>query len=507
MIEILFQLLPFITIFVCAILSMSMSKKINLNRGVAFYGLILALLLNTILFLFGPTETTYSQLTITRSGLFFNELILVFACLIFYSIQTNLKKSHTEEFVSTNFLIFISSLMGLFLTENLLILTVFFVLACISIGILFFFGPYKKKISTINNFFLIILLSGVFLVVMDVITYLTIGSLKLSTFSDQFPSLAVGLQLLLFFGYLCGFGLTFGLIPALNFHLKEFFHQNNPVNLRGVLILFFPIGSFLTIRILHSTFNGTNLIPAMLYFIGIVGVLVSSSLIFIELFGKGKNRSRSVFKILGLSAITEFHLILVLASLVNIDFILEPMKIYENIILLICVIMLVKTLWIESFSPIYESVDEFDFEYVGGFIRYYPKFLIFLIAIPVIYAMPFFPGFFAIKNLIPSLTVIDKFMPILNAMLFFTLILLVVYIAIVLIIVATMLNEIFLGKSELSKSEIVPKIKKNYYYIPTITIVLTLILTIELVIDSVFAGTEEYLYMISLSDLARAFFM
>jgi formate hydrogenlyase subunit 3/multisubunit Na+/H+ antiporter MnhD subunit len=482
MIRIIFGLSPIISLFVCAIVSLASSKNIRSNLRIGQFGIIIALILNSIHLFFFKEIISYNSLLITSANTSIIEIILFFGLVIFSSISTNLKKSHTEFFIAANYLLFLAGIIGIFLSNNFIIITLFTILTTTSLGILFYFGPYKKKVTSLNRYFLILVVSALCLLILCFMGYIIFQSMDVMEWQNTMASKTGFIQGLFFILLLFGFGMICGLFPIINIQFEEYFRQSNPVNLRLITAIFFPVFGLFILQILVPMFKSNIGIGSLGYFISLFGTITAACLLIIELFGKNQSQSQSVFKILGLSSILDFHIILFLGFSAMKSVPESLGTILDAIILFILIIMAVKSIWIDSFGPIFNTTDDLNLRQIGGFFRYYPKFIVFLFFIPLIISLPFLPGSYVLTMFIESFTTGNLLDPMDTAQLWISLVVYIAYIGVIFVIIASMINEIFFGKSELTQSEIIPKIESKFYIGPIVISIFLIILTIREII-------------------------
>ncbi len=209
----------------------------------------------------------------------------------------------------------------------------------------------------------------------------------------------------LFIGAILGFSGLCGILPIFLFHLKDYFTESNPVNLRVMTLLFYPLSAITTLRVLNA-FDLSMVIHGQILFVfGLVGVLVSIVLLFIELFGKFREQTRSIPKIIGTLSIMEYNVILLMASIISFGFFTNAIVVFVMIFFFIALSVSVKFIFIEGLAPIFDSTQSWDLNALGGYAKHFSQYLWVLFTIPFLYAVPGLIGYLFIMNSVPALSV------------------------------------------------------------------------------------------------------
>ena len=471
MIEELLAFTPFLSIFIAAILSVSVSHKNQMKNIPALCGLGGALLANSLLLIFLQNDVHLNAFTVNTTGLWLNEILISALLIIFLSVPQNLKDSHTAELINSTFLLFAAAIVGINITENLLVISIFYIFAAIGQANLFFFGRYRKKMTLTNRYLAINVMAALTLIILSLIIQTIYGTMELSELAVIFDTQPLSLQILLFLGLVIGFGAIPGIIPFLHFHQHGFLEESNPINLRLITNIFVPVSGLLLLRV-TSICNPTNLFFGQVFYaIGSLGFIVATLLTIIELFGKFKERSRSIPKILGYLSIAELHMYLLVGALYRLNFAVSASDIGQPLVLLLLLSIFAKSLILEALSPIFDDVEGWDLKTLGGLSKYYPKFLILLFLVPFLYALPGLGGYAFYTQILPAAATRELIQPVQTAQLWSILTLIIAYHVLLFAVLATIINETFLGKSVDSEREVVAKASKIYYYPPILLLI------------------------------------
>ena len=468
MIEIMIGLAPFVALMMGSMLTMGTAKAEGIARKITYFALAFALMVNSFLLIYLPEGLEISSLSISLSSLWINEIQLIGLFLIAVNLKTYLHQTHTAELLDATFLLFGAAMLGIFLSDNLMIITIFLMLALISLGAGFFFGDYVKKIESLQKFMLASVIAIGILVVVMIDLQISIDSLSLSDLYANASLLSTNNAYFILLGLVFGIGLVVGLIPALMI-FKDYFLESNFINLRMFVSIFTPSLGLLLFKIISLFTPLYGGFGSVMFIISMGAIIVGTIILILETLGYFHERTKSIPKILGTFAIVETQMFVLFASIQSLSGLIPIsnfLLIIQNIFVLAC---FGKPLLLESLTPILVDSREKDLQNLGGYHRHYPKMMIFLIITLILYIFPGLMGSKIISGVLPYLSNPVSDSPIVNIQLQFSLVLILIYFLNIVIIVATFINEIFYGKDATQK-EVVARMKRIYYYIPIVFI-------------------------------------
>jgi formate hydrogenlyase subunit 3/multisubunit Na+/H+ antiporter MnhD subunit len=473
-----FVLMPFLILLISGIITLAIHTNIELNRRIGLFGLIASLFTNSLLIHFIDEPVKYNALYVDTSSLWLTEIFILVILIIYLSINQNLKDSHSKEIISALYLIIGSSFIGIFLSKNLLVITVFYMIISLGLNMMFYLGPYKKKLTTLKKFTSVQIISFLVLILTDIIVDMTFNTLEINELITPIQDSSFLIQFLFFFGYLIGFGAACGIFPFLSTSLKNYFNESNIINFRLYSNVFIPLSGILTVRILSDCVKANLIFANIAFFVGFLGIIIMGVLTLFELFGKFHQKTKLLSKVVGYLSIMEFNVYLLLLSLYGLSFAPNPDDVLNATILFAIITLFAKSLLIDAVSPILDIMDDWDLKNMGGFIRKYPKFSIFLIAIPILYTLPGLLGYNFYIEIFPSVSTKSLEYPVQTAQIWSILVMIVLFELILLIVVATLLSEIFLGKSKSTELEVIPKPSKIHNISPILYLIVYFMLTI-----------------------------
>jgi lipid-A-disaccharide synthase-like uncharacterized protein len=388
---VLIYISPLLILLFAASLTFATTTNLQRNRVLAFVGLGTSMVLNT-LFLIYPTEILANLesdlLSTNTTNLWIVELILMIGFYNFLAVDTELKDTQSKPLVSGVYLLFLAMIVGIFLTENFLFIVVFFIIASILLNSFYYFGDRKQLQSrsmlrihsTISGVSYLILVFAVFLM------YFEVQSFDFNIFLTYFPSTSQSFQILFALGCFLGFGLPTGMIFLTGFHFRKYFDKANSIFLRLRFSLYVPLSVIVLIRILAQIPYDPALILLNIFFqlTGLLGVLMFSFMIIVEIFGISRHKTRSLPKILGLLGLLQGNLLLLLG-----------LGLYSSgeYVFLILAIIFGNLFLVESLSRIFDKNATPDLQDVRGLQKIQPYSIILLIMALCILICPGFFGF------------------------------------------------------------------------------------------------------------------
>ncbi len=491
MVNIFLTLAPFLIIFVMAIIIIGSPLKYKTKSLLAFFSLLLAFIFVIILLYFpidGPVINNSSNqqnilfyLLVSRSyfSYWIQCIVLGISIVIYFRFHQMLHQIHSKEFFIGFYLIFTGSLMGLFLSENLLVISSFFILASISLEFLFYFDSIEKKISKIS-IFLIAIFSAV-IILTNFITQIIFNSLDLNILIQEIGSSSAFTQIIIFLGYFLGFGGMCLVIPLSNLILKNVFMKSSAIHQYLMSSVFVPIVGLIILKIslLFSFDNHT--IAHFLFIMGSIGLSLTSIQLIIEIFGLNRISNQSIKNIIGLISAVEFNIFLMLGGLNRLPIINNPAIFQRSIAIFFLLSVFTKSILIEIFQPkIGEGEDsktEWNFENLRGKFHHNIFFVIVMLFIPLFYAFPGFLGFDFFLGIFNSINFELPFSSLYFAEFWVIVILIIYFECILMILVSNVILKIYFQKPIQSKAETQQK-KKNKkisFVAPVILIICNLI--------------------------------
>lgn len=266
-------LFPIITPIVGAMLTVLVRDRKRLRNAVIIIILVVSLGLNTLLLnsVLYNNRILYGQLIADVPGLFVSEIIFFLGFLVVIYSFVYMKEEIDDTIYYAVLLLFISTMAGMALTYNLLVLFAFFEASTITSAILILFGRTRNAVRatliyvTISVLEALLILCGIFLVYINAgtVNMLDEGIMQIS----RSPNLVLALTSLFIFG----FGTKAALIPLGPVWLpKAHGEAPSPISamLSGIMIklgalamvrtlYFFYVTSF---RLLSFTISGLGVI-------------------------------------------------------------------------------------------------------------------------------------------------------------------------------------------------------------------------------------------------------
>lgn len=488
MVNILLTLAPFLIIFVMAIFLIGSPIKIKTKSILAFCSLLIALIINIIL-LNSPIELPingssnqsnfllYSLLISPYFSYWMQGIILSISLVIYFRFYQMLPRIHSKEFFISFYLIFTGSIMGLFLSENLLVISSFFILASISLEFLFYFDAIEKKISK-SSIFLIAIFSVV-LILTNLFTQIAFKSLDLNKLIQEMGNSSIFTQIIIFLGYLLGFGGLCLFIPLSNLSLKNVFMKSNPIHLYLMSSIFIPVVSLMVLKISLLISFDNNIIAHFLFIIGSIGLSIYSIQLIIEIFGLSRVSNKSIKNIIGLLSAVEFNIFLLLGGLIRLPIINDHVFIFRSIKIFFLLSVFTKSILIEiiQLKIAEELKTEWTLESLRGKIYHNLFFAFVMLFIPLFYA---FPGFLGFEFFLDIFNSINFELPSSSAFFaeFWVIMVLIIYFECILMILASnVIHKTYFQKPIQSNGETQEKkkIKKISFVAPIMLIICNLI--------------------------------
>jgi len=376
------------------------------------------MLLNT-LFLIYPTELLATIeidiLSVNSTNIWIVELILMVGFYNFMVVDTELKDTHSKPLVSGMFLLFLAMIIGIFLTDNYLFIVIFFICASILLNSIYYFGDRKQSQtrSMLRTHSIINGISYLLLLTTALIMYFEVPSFDFDIFHTYFPGASQKFQIIFTIGCFLGFGLPTGIVFITGSHFREFFDKANSIFLRLRFSLFIPLSGIVLIRVLAQVPDLPDWLNYSFHTAGLVGVIIFSFMILAELFGKSRQKTRSVPKILGLLGLLQGNLILLLGVGMNFvhfsqwdsypsgDVSSFP-SFYVEYLELILVIIFGNLLLVESISRVFAKNGTPDLPDLGGLLKTHPPFVVILVMAICVLICPGFFGFQYLMNTLPG---------------------------------------------------------------------------------------------------------
>ncbi len=488
MVNILLTLAPFLIIFVMAIFLIGSPIKIKSKSILAFCSLLIALIINIILLnspivlpINGSSNQANYQLYLLITSPYFSYwiqcIVLSISLIIYFRFYQMLHRIHSKEFFISFYLLFTGSIMGLFLSENLLVISSFFILASISLEFLFYFDAIEKKISKPNIF--LIAIFSVVLILTNFFTQIAFKSLDLNIIIQEMGSSSIFTQIIIFLGYFFGFGGLCLVLPLLNLRSKNVFMKSNPIHLYLMSSVFIPVVSLMILKISLLFSFDNNIIAHFLFIIGCIGLSLYSIQLIIEIFGLSRVSDKSIKNIIGFISAVEFNIFLLLIGLIRLPIINDHVFIFRSITIFFLLSVFTKSILLEIFQPKIadESKIEWTFESLRGKFHHNIVFALLMLFIPLFYAFPGFLGFEFFLDILSSINFELPFSSIFLAEFWVIVILIIYFECILMILVSNVILKTYFQKPIQFEGETKKKmkIKKISYVAPVILIICNLI--------------------------------
>ncbi|MHA1476552.1 MAG: hypothetical protein ACTSQ5_15370 [Promethearchaeota archaeon] len=485
---------PFLIVFVMAIILIGSPLKIKTKSLLAFLSLFLALIFIIFLLIFPIDVPIINNSSNQQNILFYLQVIgpnftswiqcivLVISIVIYFRFHQTLHQIHSKEFFIGFYLIFTGSIMGLFLSQNLLVISSFFILASISLEFLFYFDTIEKKISKLSIILIAIFSTILFLT--NIITQNIFKSLDLDVLIQEIGSGSSFSQLIIFIGYLVGFGGLCLIIPLSNLSIKNYFMKSNPIHLYLMSSIFIPVLSLMILKVSLLFSFDYHSFAHILFIMGCIGLSYYSIQLIIEIFGLNRISNQSINKIIGFLSAVEFNIFLLLGSLLRLPIIDDPAVIQRSITIFFILSVFSKSILIEIIQPkiAEDSKIEWNFESLRGKFHHNLFFVIVMLFIPLFYAFPGFLGFEFFLDIFNSIN-----FELLNSSVFYAefwiIVLLIIYFeCIIMILVSNLIIKVYFHKSNQDESKTQKKWNiKNISLVAPIILIICNIIAIILI--------------------------
>jgi hypothetical protein len=467
---ILFSLLPFTLLFLGGIFTLSIQDNEKRFEVTSFI-LGFSLLVNTFLLFMPGFTISHNSIEMDRGNLLLSESILLLSFIFSIKPGKGVKNSKFADYFGLIYLILVASFVGISLSHNVLISVFFFIMSMMLVFQVFYFGEYEKDFFQVRNFLGVAVLSFIFVSTGAILLYISRGSFNLNHLQMDLSSGATVLDLIALALLVLGLGSIVGMVPFGLNHLKDYFEEANPLSLKVFNILFMP-GIAIFIFKLIKCFTDTDArIGLVLFIIGGSGLIISVIRTVMELFGKFKQQSYSLKKILGYLSVSDFNILILLFSASIYASAELKQTTYSAIMLFILGISLTKAFIYEALNPIFDDKDneDMDLKLLGGYYKEYPSmFYVFVLGI-ITMLFPYLPGNLFVTDIVSFIfTGADD--PVRQAYLILIFILITAYMVVFCISYSIIAAEIFFGKEKYPRRTEHMPFKSNYLITPIILI-------------------------------------
>ncbi len=463
---ILFTLIPFSVLFLGGIFTLSIDNT-KKRFEMATFIIAFSLFINSLLLIIPDYTINKGSLYISKGNLYLIELVLIISLIFSISASLNLKNGKFIEYFGLIYSLLIASIVGMCLSDNILILIFFFMMSTILVMQIFYFGDYEKDFFQIRNLLAIAVLSFTFLIIGAILLFISRGTFNMSQIKATVGENIGTMDVISLFLFVLGFGSIVGITPFGFAHLNDYFEESNPLSLKMFNIVFIPSVGMSIFRII-SCFTHTNpTIAFILFLIGGSGLVVDIIWVMMELFGKFRRQSYSLKKILGYLAISDFNLLLILIS--SSIYASDEFKTQTYLATLMFIVgsSLAKAFIYEALNPIFDDPENeiFDLKLLGDYYKVYPNMFYFFILGVSTMLLPYFPGNLFLSN---SLNYIFRgsTTPIHDALLVLSFIMIMSYIVIFCVAYSIIASEIFFGKPKYRELSGYQKINSFYLITP-----------------------------------------
>ncbi|MHA1899842.1 MAG: hypothetical protein ACTSW5_03020 [Promethearchaeota archaeon] len=492
MTNLLLTLAPFLIIFLSSIIVIGSPSKIKYKSLFTFLGLIIALIFNLLLAIFkvdAPIVNSFfiqKDITLLSSVLgpyshyYIQAIIIAISIVIFIRFSQKIYDIHSADFFISFYLLFTASIMGFFLSENLLIISLFFILASISLEFLFYYDLIEKKFSKIGIVFIII--SSGILITTDLLVQIVFKTLVLSEIIQTISQSSNFVQFVIFLGYFFGFGSLGLILPLINLHYKIIFQKSNPIYLSLLSSIFNPIVGLILLKIYILIPFDNRTITHFIFLVGCIGFSLSSIQLIVEIFELNPITNGSVQNLIGLLSSVEFSIFILFGGLIRLPILLNQLEIQRSIFIFFILSVFTKSILVEILQPTFkENVKtEWNWDHLSG--KFYHKifFVIVMLFVPIFYAIPGFLGYKLFLNILKPLNS-NLYDSALYFAEFWTIIILIVlFESILMILVGKTISQTYFQKSLKEAQRKKQKIRKIDYIAPILLIVSSLIMLIFL---------------------------
>ncbi len=463
-------IIPLISLVVGAIL-MSILKEIELRKKIYLLLSSGNLIINSILLIINsvfPNQEIFFNILISHNQYFFMEFIFLFQFVFSIFNKYELKDFQNAYLFDAISLIIFLSLIGIVISINFLAFLSYFFLAIMLIGIIFYFGEFKKEFSLLKKYFIVCFLSLVCLLTASIFFYLEAGTMQFYNLGGL--SLSYTNTIIISILIILGIGIPCGIFPFSIYHLKNYFQETSFSHLL-IYMLFNFISIFGIIQLL-SIFNvarSFNIIIMM--FLSSLGLVTAIYHIILEIFTSQDGYTYSLKKVMGYTFICDFNLILLLLS--NIYLLSTPIltNLLHSLIFFYVSLMLIKLLVFSTFIQIANHSYEDNVRTLGNFWLKYKIYgiimflsgLILIFPLSLIYLNSLFLHYELIVLEINSLVALITTL---------TIVLLVIYLLILLLCISHFFIQVYLSKrSSYLKKETSYNIPVLFIYLITVILI------------------------------------
>lgn len=402
----------FIAIFPAALLisGVIVSLVIKSDNGrdkihliISLCNLITSLIVIMLSILF-PNQVIFINILYSPAQYFLMSIIFLFQVIFSIFIKYTSKDFPNSFLFDTfSFLIFLG-LLGIISSINFLTLISFFILIIIMMGMIFYFGEFRREFNLLKNYFISCGISIISLMFAALILYIDTGTFELNSLGNiALSEIARNLLSILI---ILGLGVPCGLFPFYIFHLKKYFQESDYFHF-VILMTFNYISTIIIMRLLNSIMNSNSISLFIILITSGIGVIIAIYYIILELYTSHDGFTYSIKKLIGYSLICDSNLILLLFA----NFYLFPEPIRNNLlnllIFLYTSLIIIKLLLSYSFIVTANKSNEDNFRLLGNFWKENKIFglLLFLSGLVLIFPVifTFFYSLFLYYELIFSL--------------------------------------------------------------------------------------------------------
>lgn len=334
----------------------------NLHLIISSANLIIMLIVIIISIIFPNQEVFFNILLSPSQYILLGIIFLfqfIFSIFIKYTSKTYPNAYLFDIFSSLLFF----SLIGMVISINFLTLTSFYILAIFLMGIIFYFGEFKKEFDLLRAYFIATIVSIISLILATIILYFDTGTLQINNIvSIGLSNIASNLIVFLI---ILGLGLPCGLFPFYIIHLRKYFQECDYYHFVMMIALNFI--SMLTIMRLFNIISINSFSIFIILITSGFGVAIATYYTILELFTIQDGFTYSIKKVLGYNLICDSNLILFFFA----NFNLFPDAIKENLLNLLLFVYIsiisTKLLLLFSFLHTANKSNEDNFRLLGNF--------------------------------------------------------------------------------------------------------------------------------------------
>ncbi len=285
----------------------------NIHVILSSVNLIITLIL-IILNLFFPHQEVIFNILLSSNQ--YNLMGIIFLFQLVFSIFIKFSSEEYPNaylFDSFSLLIFLS-LIGMVISINFLTLISFFLLTSMLVGMIFYFGEFKKEFNLLKIYFIACFLSIVILILAALIFYFDTGTIQIYNAGSIILSDIAGVIVLILL--MVGMGILCGFFPFYILHLKLYFQEIDFFH----LVIYMGV-NFITLVSIMRILRAINLLNFITIFISLTfsgtGIVIAIYYIILELYTSQDGFTYSIKKIIGYSIISDSNLLLFLFMIIN----------------------------------------------------------------------------------------------------------------------------------------------------------------------------------------------